>query len=65
MEEVGETIRCVDDIEEMIIPLLERLQRGISRRRTRVATGLGVTTQEPLKIHESTDENKEEGVSVV
>jgi hypothetical protein len=49
----------------MTIPLLERLQRGIFRRQARVAMGLGVTTQKLVEIHESSDENEEEGFGVV
>ncbi len=31
-KEIGETIRCVENIEEMTRPLLERLHRGIFKR---------------------------------
>ncbi len=51
-------------MEHMTIPLFERLQKGIFRRRTIVAKGLDVTTQEPVEFHESSDENKE-GVGVI
>jgi hypothetical protein len=45
--------------------LLERLRRGIFKRRARVAMGLGTTTQEPMDIKESNDKNKEEGVGAI
>ncbi len=51
------------NIEEMIRPLLERLCRGIFKRRTKVAMGLNAITQKPMEIQESN--NSEEGVGVV
>jgi len=31
-EKFGEVVGCVEDIDELIIPLLQHLQRGIFRR---------------------------------
>jgi hypothetical protein len=52
-------------IEEMIRPLLERLQSEIFKRQARVAMGPGATPHEPMEIQDSNEENKEEGVGVV
>jgi hypothetical protein len=50
MKEIGEVIRRVKNIEEMTRSLLEKLQRGIFKRRIRVAMGIGATTQELVDI---------------
>jgi hypothetical protein len=50
MEEIGEVVRCVEDIEETKKPLLEGLQGGIFRRQARMTMGLGARTQELVEI---------------
>jgi hypothetical protein len=46
MKEIGEAIICVKHINESARPLLERLWRGIFRRRMRMVIGHGATTHE-------------------
>jgi uncharacterized protein with von Willebrand factor type A (vWA) domain len=57
-KEISEASRFVENIEEMTRPLLERLWRGIFRRRIKVAMGLIATTQELVDIQESNDKKK-------
>jgi hypothetical protein len=42
--------------------VLERLKRGIFSKRTKVATRLGATMQEPMEIQDSSDENDKEAI---
>jgi hypothetical protein len=46
MKEIGEVVRCVKDIKEPTRPLLERLLRGIFKRKMRIVIGHGTTTHE-------------------
>jgi hypothetical protein len=43
--------------------MLERLKKGIFKKRMRVAMGLSVTSQKPiLEIHDSSDKNDKKSV---
>lgn len=64
MEEINETIRCADDIEETTKSLLERLWRGNFKRPIRVVMRFGATTQELVEIQESNNKN-EKGANAI
>jgi len=65
-EEINEVVRCAKNIEEMIRPLVERLCRGIFKKRTKVAMWLDAITKKPMEIQEIQESNNsEEGVGVV
>jgi hypothetical protein len=63
MQEIGEVIRCADNIEEMTRPLLERLQRGVFRRQALMEPR--TITQELVETPKSNDKNEEKGVGAV
>jgi hypothetical protein len=50
IEEIGETIRCVENIEESARPMFERLLRGIFRRSVKVVMGPGAMGHKPMEI---------------
>jgi transcription elongation GreA/GreB family factor len=64
MEEISEMVRCVEDIEETIRLLLERLQNKKIIKQMKVVTRPSVTTHKAVEIQDSDKEN-EEGVGVV
>ncbi len=63
MQEIGEVIRCADDIKEMTRPMLERLQKGFFKGQ--VMMEHRTIPQELVEIPKSNDENKEKGVGVI
>jgi hypothetical protein len=64
MEEIIETVRCVEEIKVMIRPLLERLQNKKFRKQMKVVTRPNATTHKAMEIQDSNKED-EEGVGMV
>ncbi len=65
MEEINEAVRCVEDIEDMTRPLLERLWNKIFRKQAKVVMGLGVITHEQIEIYNCSEEDEKDGIGVV